>query len=172
LDPEPGGYKNAMATLTTIRELHDTLDFVVESPDGAVGRVEEVWLGPEGEPQAVAVRTTDGNRALLLEEDVLAVDRERHWVVARAGADLLELEAPRLASRDAEGHLAASWSTTGTVLHPHEPTPVPAASRSRQTTDRPLWQVIAILYGWVGFVVALVIALVFVISALVAGSAY
>jgi hypothetical protein len=160
-----------MATLTGTRDLRDALDYVVESADGAVGRVEEVWLGPDGEPQAVAVRTKDGSRALLLEEDVLAIDPERRWVVVRRGADLLELEAPRLASRDGDGHLAASWSTTGTVLHPHERTPAPAR-RSWLTTDRPLWQVVAILYASVGFVVVLVVALVFVISLLIEGSAY
>ncbi len=172
MDPEPGGYEYAVATLTTTRGLHDALDFVVESADGAVGRVEEIWLGAGEEPQAVAVRMKDGSRALLLEEDVLAVDRERRWVVARPGADLLELELPRLASRDGDGHLAASWSTTGTVLHPHERAPVPMGRRSRLTTDRPLWQVVAILYTAVGFVVVLVVALVFVIARLVVGSAY
>jgi hypothetical protein len=161
-----------MATLTTTRKLHEALDFVVESADGELGRVEEIWLGPDEEPQAVAVRMNDGNRVLLLDEDVEAVDRERRWVVARPGADLLELEFPRLAARDPEGHLAASWSTTGSVVHPHEPTPVPAGRRSRLTTDRPLWQVVALLYTSVGFVVVLVVALVFVISRLVEGSAY
>jgi hypothetical protein len=172
LDPELAGYKYAMASLTTTRELHETLDFVVESASGTLGRVEEIWLGPGGGPQAVAVRLKDGSRALLLEEDVLVVDRERHWVVARPGADLLELDLPRLASRDGDGHLAASWSTTGSVVHPHESAPAPTGRPSRPTTDRPLWRVVAILYASVGLVVVLVVTLVFVVSRLIEGSAY
>jgi hypothetical protein len=171
LDPEPAGFQYAMATRTTNRRLHDVLDFVVDSADGGLGRVEEIWLGPDGDPQAVVVRAKDRSRALLLEEDVLAVDHERGRVVARPGADLLELEAPRLASRDGDAHLAASWSTTGTVLHHFERTPAPTRRR-RLTTDRPLWQVIAILYTAVGFLVLFAIALVFVIARLVEGSAY
>jgi hypothetical protein len=161
-----------MVTLTITHNLRDTEDFVVEFAGGAVGRVEEIWLGPEGEPQAVAVRTKDGDRALLLAEDVLAVDRERRWVVCRPEADLLELEAPLLASRDDDGHVAASWSTTGALLHDYRHTPAPRIRNHRLTTDRPLWQVIAILYAGVGFVVVFVVALVFLIARLVAGSAY
>src|SRR2546428_8109428 len=103
-----------MATAVVTRVLGDTEDFVVESADGPIGRVEEIWLGPTDEPQALAVRMKAGNHALLLDQDVLAVDREHRWVVVRPNPELLELAAPRL-DRSRDGKLAASWATTGAV---------------------------------------------------------
>src|SRR5947207_12513462 len=87
---------------------------VVESLDGDVGWVEEVWLGEDGEPRALAVQTVDGRHGLLRREDVEAVDREEEWVVVPHGLKLLELDAPRV--RTASGQVVASWSTTGEVL--------------------------------------------------------
>ncbi len=81
-----------MTTLVHTTDLHDTEGFDLESADGAIGRVEEIWLGPGEEPQALAIRMTDGSRALLLDEEVVAVDREHHWVVVGPHPELLELD--------------------------------------------------------------------------------
>jgi hypothetical protein len=55
------------------RRLWGTEGFLVESPEGEIGRVEEVWLDEANAPCAVAVQTSDGRHALLLEEEVVAV---------------------------------------------------------------------------------------------------
>jgi hypothetical protein len=162
-----------MATVT--RELRDTEDYEVETPDGSIGRVEEIWLGPAGDPEALAVRTTDGVHALLLDEDVVTVDREHRWVVVGEHPELLELAAPQVVSRD--GRVAAQWTTTGAVVHP-EPSARLAGLRAaghRNTAGvgaRPLWQQIAILYGAVTFIVLAGVALVFLVAWAVAGSPY
>jgi hypothetical protein len=163
-----------MTTLVHTTDLHETEGFDLESADGAIGRVEEVWLGPGEEPQALAVRMTDGSRALLLEENVVAVDREHHWVVVGPHSELLELDAPRLESTG--GRPAASWATTGAVSHPEPPsTPgVPQAVRRRvpNMDERPLWQVVAALYAAVALIVVFVVALVFVVSWIAVGHPY
>ena len=163
-----------MTTLVRTTDLHETEGFDLESADGAIGRVEEVWLGPGEEPQALAVRMTDGSRALLLEENVVAVDREHHWVVVGPHPELLELDAPRLESTG--GRPAASWATTGAVSHPEPPsTPgVPQAVRRRvpNMDERPLWQVVAALYAAVALIVVFVVALVFVVSWIAVGHPY
>jgi hypothetical protein len=143
-------------------ELRNTEDYAVETPAGAVGRVEEVRLGPDGQPQALAVRTTDGGRALLRDEDVVVVDREHHWVVVEEHPALLEL---------------AGWATTGQVLHP-EPVDRLAGVRAalgRHAPDlagRPLWQLVAILYAAVTFIVVGGVGLVFLIAWVATGSPY
>jgi hypothetical protein len=168
-----------MATVARPRGLHGTEDFAVESPDGAIGRVEEIWLGPTDEPRALAVRTSDGSHALLLDEDVLSVDRDRRWVVVRAQPELLELSPPRLAPSDGDhsASLAASWSTTGALVHPAPPARLGGLRRRMRRTnprvaERPLWQLVAILYGSVAFIVAFVVALVFVVARIVTGAPY
>ena len=167
------GYKLPMATV--VRELRDTEDYAVETPDGSIGQVEEIWLGSAGDPQAVAVRTTDGVHALLLDEDVVTVDREHGWIVVGEHPELLELAAPRVVSRN-EG-LAAEWATTGTVVHPEPSTRLAGfrAARHRHAPHlgaRPLWQQIAILYGAVALIVLLVVALVFLVAWAATGSPY
>jgi hypothetical protein len=163
-----------MTTLVHTTDLHDTEGFDLESADGAIGQVEEIWLGPGEEPQALVIRLTDGSRALLLDEDVVAVDREHHWVVAGPHPGLLELDAPRLESTG--GRPAASWSTTGAVIHPELPsTPrvLPAFPRRvPNMEERPLWRVVATLYAAVALIVVLVVALVFVVSWIAAGDPY
>ena len=67
------------------------------------GHVEEVWLGPTDQPLALALRTTDGRRALLLGEQVRTVERHHRWVVAHSRPALLELDAPRLTAADKDG---------------------------------------------------------------------
>src|SRR5438067_5320561 len=88
--------------------------FLVESADRQVGWVEEVWLGDDDEPRALAVQTVDGRHALLLDEHVEAVEREQRWVVVRPQQALLELDAPRV--REMNGRIVASWRTTGNAL--------------------------------------------------------
>jgi hypothetical protein len=153
-------------------ELHDTDGFLVESPDGDLGWVEEVWLSEGGEARALAVRTADGRHGLLLDEDVLTVDRERRWVVVPEKPRLLELAAPRVTGGDG-GALAASWATTGSDLDvtprphrlwhiPYRPAEPKAPARRRK--DRPVWQGIALLLVTIAFLVGATTALAFVIA--------
>jgi hypothetical protein len=140
--------------------------YVVESPHGDVGEVEEVWLDHD-DPCALAVRFKDGRRALLLSRDVVAVDRERRWVVVPEEAQLLELDAPRLKAGEAP---TASWSTTGNVvaIAPRDDRNVAAARRAEPsgTAERPLWEMIAILYVGLLVIVAFVTALAFTVALL------
>src|SRR5438067_1569882 len=157
------------------RELRDTEDYAVETPAGAIGRVEEIWLGPAGEPRALAVKTSEGGHALLLDEDVLTVDREHRWVVVGEHPELLELAAPQLVSRD--GRVAAQWTTTGAVVHPEPPVRLAGFQQAVQRhlphlAGRPLWQLILALYTGVTFIVLFAVALVFVVSWFVTGAPY
>ena len=63
------------------QRLVETDGFVVESSKGDVGRVEEVWVGGGERASRAAVCTSEGRHGLLLADDILAVDRENHWVV-------------------------------------------------------------------------------------------
>jgi hypothetical protein len=144
------------------RELRNTEDYAVETPAGAIGRVEEIRLGPDGRPEALAVRTTDGGRALLRDEDVVAVDREHHWVVVGEHPALAEL---------------AGWRPTGEIVHPE---PVDRLARIRASlgghapdlAGRPLWEQVAILYGGVTVIVVAGVGLVFLIAWLAVGAPY
>lgn len=159
--------------LETHLELRDTDGFLVESPQGDLGWVEEVWLAESGEAKALAVRTADGRHALLLDDDVVAVDRERRWVVVPESPRLLELGPPRLAGGE-DGGLAASWATTGASLEvvtrphrlwhvPYRPAePKPPSTRRRP--EQPVWQGIALLLVTIAFLVAVTTALAFVIA--------
>lgn len=162
-----------MATTTHRDTLRNTEDFVVESADGPIGRVEEIWLGPADKPQALAVRMKDGSHALLLDQEVVTVDREHRWVVVRSSPELLELGAPRLEG-NRDGKLTASWATTGTVVRPEFPSRLPTLRlvQPHRSVERPLWQVIAILYSGVTLVVLFVLGLVFLISWLAGGAPY
>jgi hypothetical protein len=147
-------------------ELRNTEDYAVETPAGAIGRVEEIRLGPDGQPQALAVRTTAGGRALLRDEDVVVVDREHRWVVVDEHPALLELS-------DEE----AGWTTTGEIVHP-EPVDRLAGIRAAlrrhapHLAGRPLWQLVAILYAAVTFIVVAGVGLVFLIAWVATGSPY
>jgi hypothetical protein len=165
--------------------LRETEGFVVESPDGDLGWVEEVWVGEANEARALAVRTADGRHGLLLEDEVLAVDRENRWVVVPAEPALLELAAPRLtvAPDEREPRTAvASWTTTGELLPvaPRRPR-LPrflarhwrAGRRGRAgRRERPLWQSIAVLIGSLMLLVAFTITVAFLIADLVTGAPY
>ncbi len=174
-----------ISSAPTTARLRDTEGFVVESAAGDLGWVEEVWLGDGGAPRAVAVLTADGRHGLLLAEDVLGVDRERRWLVARPDPELLELAPPRVTSSGdgAGARLSASWTTTGASLHvtpAHRrllrsalPAPRrPAAPAAAEPHERELWQAVAILLGSVAVLMALVITLAFVVAKLVTGAAY
>ena len=149
---------------TPLTSLRNADGYVVESPHGDVGEVEEVWLDPDG-PCALAVRVKDGRRALLLDRDVVAVDPEHRWVVVPEEAQLLELDAPRL-SRDG-GAPAATWSTTGNRvgIAPSE-RPTERSTDHATGGERPLWQMVAILYAALLVIVVFVIALVFAVALL------
>jgi hypothetical protein len=165
-----------MAIVAAPGRLHETAGYTVQSAAGTIGRVEEVWLGPEGDPQALAVRTSDGDDALLLAGDVVAVDAEHRWVVVGEHPDLLELAPPRLQTH-LGGRLAASWETTGAVVHPQprgrfaflgkaERGPAPTSP------ERPLWQLVGILYGAITLIVVAVLALSFLVAWIVGGAPY
>ena len=174
------------AASETSSELHDTDGFLVESPEGEIGWVEEIWLGEANEPRALVVQTRDGRHALLLEEDVVAVEREQRWVVVPRRPTLLELAPPRLTNGDSTGpgvRMTASWATTGAPLAAlaqpswrwrlHLPHPRPAAAaRKREPAERPLWLAIAVLYASLALVIASLITLAFLIARLVSGAAY
>jgi hypothetical protein len=164
------------------QRLDGTDGFVVESPEGDVGRVEEVWVGEANEPRALAVRTSEGRHGLLLGENVLAVDRENHWVVVSPETLLLELDTPRLQTTQGDDggmRQAASWTTTGDVvpLVPLRrrrrllPVRLRAAVSPLAGEDRLPWAVATLLTSIV-LVVALVMTLAFIVARLVTGAAY
>jgi hypothetical protein len=165
--------------------IRDADGFLVEASEGDIGWVEEVWLDAEDEPRALALQTLDGRHALLRAEDVLAVNREQHWVVVPPGQELLELDAPRM--QTANGNVVASWRTTGAVLpapseprwqwplhlphhHVHRHPRLEAASR--RVRRWPPWVAIAALYGALALIAASLMALAFAIAELVVGRAY
>jgi hypothetical protein len=160
-----------MATVSR-HVLLDCDGFCVETADGAVGWVEETWLGPDDEPSALALRLVDGRRGLLLADDVDAVVPERECVSARDGARLLQLGAPHLV-RDG----AASWETTGEVLEPPAPHGLhPQALLElrpwRLRPSRSEWRPLAILFPALAVLIGLEIALMFTVAYLVTGRAY
>jgi hypothetical protein len=163
-------------------QLRATDGFLVESPEGDIGRVEEVWVDEAEEPCALAVKTTDGRHALLLGEEVVTVDREQRWVVVQPRPALLELDPPRLT---ALGHgagrakrIAASWATTGALVPVSTRSPrgpslhLPRLTVTADGDERPLWQLVTVLYTVLAFVVAFVITLAFLMAWLVSGAAY
>lgn len=163
------------ATAVRREDLRGCDGFQVESREGMVGWVEEVWLDGSDEPEALAIRITEGRRALLRVDDIESLDLEYGWVVVGPDAKLLELDAPRV-----DGATAASWRTTGTVL----PVPRPPGlidrilRRSRRRLgrpgreERPIWQVVGFLYGVLVLLIALFMTLSFLVAYLVTGRAY
>jgi hypothetical protein len=167
---------------------HDLLGcdgFRVESERGLVGWVEETWLGPSDEPGALAVRTLDGRRGLLLAADLELVRPERELVHMAGDGRLLELDVPHLetASLDGRPIVAASWHTTGLTLDPPPPPgpmqrallsvrPWRLAAPPTPLSERPIWQTVAVLYACLALIVGLVIGLSFLAARIFAGSAY
>jgi hypothetical protein len=83
-----------MAT-TIAPALHHCEGFHVLGPAGARATVDEVWLGADGEPQALALHTVAGERWLLFADDVRSVDLHARRLAVRNEARLLHLEPPR-----------------------------------------------------------------------------
>ena len=157
--------------------------FRLESADGLLGWVEETWLGPAGEPSALAVRTIDGRRGLLLSEAVEAVLPESERIVVQGDPRLLELDVPHveLASTDGAAVISASWTTTGETLEPPAPPgplqramlalrPWRLAPPPSPGAERPLWQLVALLYAVLALIVVLVITFAFLAAHLATGS--
>jgi hypothetical protein len=155
--------------------------FRLESIEGLIGWVEETWLGPSREPAALAIRTLDGRRGLLLADDVRAVAPESDRVLMRDAGRLLELDVPRVSPLGQS--LAASWKTTGRTLEPPAPPgplqrallmvrPWRLAPPPRPGAERPLWQTVTALYICLALIVGLVIGLSFLAARLVTGSPY
>ncbi len=155
-------------------QLRDTDGFLVESSEGDIGWVEEIWVGEANEPRALAVQTR------------VAVEHEQRWVVVPPQPTLLELAPPHLTKdgRDGSGiRMTASWATTGAPiaaptrrswrwrLRSSRPRSA-AVPREQERAERPLWQVIVVLYASLAFTVVFVIALAFAIARLVSGAAY
>jgi hypothetical protein len=68
--------------------------FRVESPDGFVGWVEEVWYGASDEPEAVVVRSRDcARRVVSIPDGVVRVQPHRESVVLRSHPEMIELDA-------------------------------------------------------------------------------
>ena len=158
--------------------------FRVDSPEGLLGWVEETWLGPSRAPTALAIRTIDGRRGLLVAGEIETVVSERELVVMRRGGRLLELDVPRVevASVDGAAVVSASWQTTGELLEPPLPPgpmrrallvlrPWRLAPPPRPEAERPLWQLVAILYTSLALIVTLVIGLAFLAARLMTGHA-
>jgi hypothetical protein len=166
-----------MATVARGNEqLRDTDGFRVESSEGTLASVEEVWLDDADEPCALAVRTRDGRRALLLADEVVAVQREQRWVVVPPRPGLLELAPPHLvaAGDGPVPHLKAAWETTGASI-PAEVRHERHLRLSRakgESAERPLWLAIGALYAFITVFVVAVIGLAFAVAWLVAGNAY
>jgi hypothetical protein len=167
---------------------HDLLGcdgFRVESGRGLVGWVEEAWLGASNEPSALALRTLDGRRGLLLAEEVEYVARERELVHMSGAGRLLELDVPHFESASVDGRhiVTASWHTTGLTLDlPPPPGPVQRALLSvrpwrlaappQPMSERPFWQIVVVLYACLAVIVGLVIGLSFLAARIFAGSPY
>jgi len=133
-------------TVALTEALRASDGFTVWTPDGRDGVVEEVWLGPDAEPSALAVGRPDGSRGLLLAEDVGAVDPVGGRVAVRPGARILELGGPH--------------------PEPAEPSATPAAAPQR---ERSLLASIAVLYAMLLVIVLAVTGLSFGVPWLVAG---
>jgi hypothetical protein len=164
--------------MATVAELESCDGFTIEAPAGCLGWVEETWLDAAGHPAAVAVRTPNGQRALLLAEAVQAVDADAQEVLVGPDTELLALEAPRIASAD--GTIAATWRASDAHLAPvvagaHAAPKEPALAAARTATEhreRPLWQIVVFAFGCLATLVAVEIGLAYGIAYLVTGQPY
>jgi hypothetical protein len=165
--------------MATVAELQSCDGFTVESLGGVLGWVEETWLDGSDHPGALAVRTCDGRRALLPADAVVAVDVDAQEVRVAADAELLELDAPRIASSD--GTLAASWRTTGAVVEAEpaereaDAPPSEALAASRAATalhERPLALTVAYALTALVALISFEIGLAFLAAYLATGHAY
>jgi hypothetical protein len=156
--------------------------FRVETDDGLLGWVEEAWLGEQDELDALALRLLDGRRALVLAADVESVVPEREYVGVRGGVRMLELGPPHVV-RNGPNRIAASWQTTGELIQAPKPPgklrhallqlrpwrlAPPPAPGGEQSVGRALLVLLPLL----GLLIAVEIALAFVVAYLVTGRAY
>jgi hypothetical protein len=97
-----------MDALTTFADdywLRRCEGFRVESPDGFVGWVEEVWLGADHEPEVLVLRGPHGRRLLSLAGEDVAVDPRRERIALASTPELIAPEDawdPRAASGPAD----------------------------------------------------------------------
>jgi hypothetical protein len=160
--------------------------FRAESRNGLLGWVEETWLGDEDEADALALRLVDGRRGLVLAADVEAVVPEREYVSVRSGARILELGTPHVVRRAVDGgppRVAASWQTTGELIEPSKPPgklrhallevrPWRLAPPPEAGAEQSVGRALLVLLPLLGLLIALEIALAFVVAYLVTGRAY
>ena len=162
--------------MALVTQLASCDGFTVESADGCLGWVEETWLDEAGHPAALALRTSDGRRALLLADEVQAVDPDAQEVFVARGAALRGLEPPRLQTLG--GEPSALWGTFGSIEEPatapaHAVPAAPALAAARTGTRpgaRPLWHIVAFAFGCLALLIGVEIALAFGIAILVTGS--
>jgi hypothetical protein len=155
--------------------------FAVDGPDGRIGVVEEVWLGPGQGVRALAVRTFDGRHGLVPVESVAAVDRHYEVVFIRPASRLLELKPPRV-SRDQLPAISAMWETTGTELSlaPVRDLRIGSSDRAGDSArerraarpaEKPIWVTFLTLVFWLSVIIATVITVDFVVAKIVTGQA-
>jgi hypothetical protein len=164
--------------MALVTQLQSCDGFTVESPDGCLGWVEETWLDDGDHPAALALRTSDGRRALVLAAAVQAVDPDAQEVLIAGDAVLHALDPPHVETLD--GEPTATWHAHGTLdglaaatAHAVPAAPGLAAARSSTSTAaRPFWQVIAFAFLCLATLIAVEIGLAFGIAYLVTGSAY
>jgi hypothetical protein len=163
--------------MATVAELQCCDGFAVEGRDGLLGWVEETWLDGTEHAGALAVRTPDGRRALLLAKSVQAVDVDSQEVLVAGDETLLELDAPHL--EESGDELKASWRTTGAVLQPvggaASAAPAGALAAARGATahrERPAWQYVVLALVVLATLIAFEIGLAFGIAYAVTGRAY
>lgn len=159
--------------MATVAQLQTCDGFTVEAPAGCLGWVEETWLGADGHPAALAVRTCDGRGALLLAEAVLAVDPDAQEVLVGEDAGLRALEPPRLTSADTATWHATEEHLTARTATAHSEPHAPALSAARAATahrDRTVFRSIAIAVACIAALVAFEIGLAFGIAYLATGN--
>lgn len=150
---------------TAVTQLASCDGFTVDAPAGCLGLVEETWLDDESRPGALAVRTPDGRRGLLLARDVLGVDLDTEQVIASADAALLALDPPRLAAEN--GAIAATWRASGGELSPR-----PAAVRAPSTHPPALLRLAAFGLGGLATFVGILVGIDYLITYLISGRPY
>jgi hypothetical protein len=160
----------ATGTGTTIRNVDG---FEVLTPRGFVGWVEETWLDDRNDPTAFVLRISDGRRGLIVADTVMDCVQERRSLLVNSDVRVLELEPPHVAS---DGGLTATWRTTGAQIElPEPPGPVhhalvdrlhrPAVPTSAaRPGERPLWQVLMVMYSALFFIALALIGLDFLVS--------
>jgi hypothetical protein len=155
--------------------------FEVLTSRGFVGWVEETWLDAHENPTAFALRISDGRRGLMIADSVEDCVRERRSLLVSSDVRVLELEPPHI---HAGGPLVATWRPTGEAIElPEPPGPVHHAVLDRlhrpvvptpapSPGERPLWQILAILYSCLGVIALTLVGVDFLIAYFSTGRAY